>query len=295
LEGVQGAAPVIQSPVVLKAQGEQQDVLLTALPPSQDLVLLSLARGESAEEALAPGRIVLTRAMAEKLRLQPGDPVTVDTPAGSHTLTVGGTTDEFMAAAAYVALPEAQSWLGAQAAVFSGLYLRVDPTRYEQVRAALYRLPGAASVLLKSEVESDWRSMMDLFYAIMGAMLAFAVAMAFALLFNAMTVNVLERERELATMRAVGTSRATIALLLTTESAILWLLALVPGLVLGWWVAVQMGAVFQSDLFSFRIVVAPATYAVTAIGILLTMVLAALPAIRRVNRLDLAEATKVLT
>jgi hypothetical protein len=34
---------------------------------------------------------------------------------------------------------------------------------------------------------------------------------------------------------------------------------------------------------------------VTALGILLTLVLAALPAIWRVNRLDLAESTRVLT
>jgi len=114
-------------------------------------------------------------------------------------------------------------------------------------------------------------------------------------LFNAMTVNVLERQREFATMRAVGTGGRRIAGLMTTESVTLWLVTLVPGLLLGTWAAREMGAAFSSELFAFHIVIAPTTYLLTSLGILLTMIVAALPAIRRVNHLNLAEATKVLT
>ena len=67
---------------------------------------------------------------------------------------------------------------------------------------------------------------MGLFYALTGAILAFAVVMAFALLFNTMTVNVLERQRELATMRAVGKGRRKDDrfIALGREDVILWLL-----------------------------------------------------------------------
>ena len=51
----------------------------------------------------------------------------------------------------------------------------------------------------------------------------------------------------------------------------------------------------SADLFTLHIRVAPSTYVLTAAGILLTMFLATLPAIRKVNRLNLAEATKMLT
>ncbi|RIK14573.1 MAG: hypothetical protein DCC52_19530, partial [Chloroflexi bacterium] len=123
----------------------------------------------------------------------------------------------------------------------------------------------------------------------------FALAMAFALLFNTMTVNVLEQQRELATMRAIGTHRRLIALMMTTESFVVWLLALIPGLILGTLAANALGSAFQTDLFAFTIVIAPQSYVAAAFGILLTMLLAAAPAIRRVNRLNLAEATKTLT
>jgi putative ABC transport system permease protein len=109
-----------------------------------------------------------------------------------------------------------------------------------------------------------------------------------------MTVNVLEREREFATMRVLGTGRGTIGLLLSTESVILWALATIPGWLIGYLVARQMGSAFQSDLFAFPVVANPLTYLITALAVLLTMLLAALPALRRVTRLNLAEATRMV-
>jgi ABC-type antimicrobial peptide transport system permease subunit len=96
-------------------------------------------------------------------------------------------------------------------------------------------------------------------------------------------------------MRALGANRRRIALLVTTENVVLWLLTLGPGLALGWWVAGRMGGAFQSDLFTFTVSVGPPDMAVAALGILATMIIAALPAIRRVNRINLADAVKILT
>ncbi|MHB1391204.1 MAG: FtsX-like permease family protein [Thermoleophilia bacterium] len=96
-------------------------------------------------------------------------------------------------------------------------------------------------------------------------------------------------------MRSVGVSRLRIAGQIAVETTIVWLLALVPGLLLGRWVALWLGASFQSDLLNFQISISTSSYLLTAAGILITMLLAALPAIRRIDRMNLAEATKVYT
>ena len=126
-------------------------------------------------------------------------------------------------------------------------------------------------------------------------MILLALGMAFALLFNTMTVNVLERQRELATMRAVGASRRRLGGQLALEGFITWLVALIPGMVLGYLVAVQVGKVFSNELINFTIKINPSTYVITAVGILLTMLVASWPAFRRISRMNLAEATKILT
>ena len=295
IDGVQKVEPFIQLPTTLSAQGRQQEIQLNGVPIGQDLHALQLPSNISEQQALATGKIVLTTASANALHVSPGDQVTITNQFGSRQLQVSTTVDELMSSVAYVSLADAQSWTGQSDSPLNGAYVQVDPAHQNQVQADLYFLPGVAGVQLKSVARSDWNSLMGLFYVLMGSILAFAVVMAFALLFNTMTVNVLERERELATMRAVGTGGGTIALLLSAESLILWGMATIPGLLAGYWVATQMGNAFQSDLFSFSIVINPITYAATAIGILITMILAALPAIHKVNRLNLAEATKVLS
>jgi putative ABC transport system permease protein len=163
------------------------------------------------------------------------------------------------------------------------------------LRSELYHMNNVAGVLLKNEVHSDWQTLMAFYYAFIGIMLIFAIGMTFAVLFNAMTVNVLERQRELATMRSIGTGCGLITSMILVENIFLWLLTLAPGLLAGYWGALQMGNAFKTDLFVFQMVIYPSSYILTSLGILLTMLLATLPTIRRVNRLNLAEATKVLT
>ncbi|MCA9958487.1 MAG: FtsX-like permease family protein, partial [Anaerolineales bacterium] len=201
---------------------------------------------------------------------------------------------ELVSTAVYVSIDDALALSPFPMAIFNGLYLQVEPSAVSRIKADLYHLPGTASVARKTDLYNDLLEMLNLFYTFMGVMFLFALGMAFALLFNATTVNVLERQRELATMRSIGTSNWQIAAQITAENVVLWLLCLVPGLLLGYAVALQLGDAFSSELFSLDITIAPTSYVITSLGILLTMLLAAWPAIRRVNRLNLAEATKVL-
>jgi putative ABC transport system permease protein len=256
--------------------------------------VLHFPKDTTAGEALADGRLVIATGLARLLGVGEGDRVTLETPFGKEEFVLGPTTDEMMNAVGYLSLAEARVRFRSPAVPYNALYLAVDESQSKQLKLDLYHLPGAVSVQRKTDLVEDIRGFMGMIYLMMGIMMAVAVLMAFALLFNAMTVNVLERKREFATMRSIGSGIGRIAVLLLGENAILWLLTLTPGLLLGHWMALQVGTAFSADLFTFTIVVEPASYAFTAAGILLTMVLATLPAIRSVSNFNLAEATKVL-
>lgn len=294
-EGVEAVSPAMQLPATITVNGDKKDLLLTALTADQEMHVLQLPDGVAAEEVMADGRIVLTESMADSLNIAIGDEIEVNTPFGKEQYTFSNTTDELMGIAAYIGYETAQDLVPLPTEIFNGIYLTVDPAHAKTIKADLYRLPGAASVQLKSDIRQDWQELMGLFYTFMGVMLVFALAMAFALLFNAMTVNVLERQRELATMRSIGAGSRNIARQIMMENLILWVVTLVPGLLIGTWTAVEMGKALSAELFTLKINISPLSYGLTAVGILLTMLLAAWPAIRRVNRLNLADATKVLT
>jgi ABC-type lipoprotein release transport system permease subunit len=293
-DGVKSAEPILQVPATMRTGSHSEDILLTAFDPDQEMHALQLPDGTPPREALADGRLVITTGLAKVLDVSEGNRVTLETPFGTQEFLLGPTTQEAMNAVGYLSMNEVQERLGVSAVPYNGLYLTVDEAQSRRIKLALYHLPDATGVQRKTDLVTDMRGYMGLIYLLIGIMLAVAVAMAFALLFNAMTVNVLECRREFATMRSIGSGTGRIAALLFAEDLILWLVTLLPGLLLGHWMALQMGTAFSADLFTFNIVVAPSTYVFTAAGILLTMLLATLPAIRQVSRLNLAEATKVL-
>ena len=310
--GVLAASPFLEAPARLEAAGRREDVLLTALRPNQDLRRLRLDSADVAT-ALSAGQLVLTGGLADKLAVDAGDAVSVTLPSGQTTivvatpagplslpvaaaprratLTVSATSDEPIPARAYIGFDTVAQLTGTQLA--NGIHLRVEGAA-GAIRSALYDLPGVTAVAIRTEQRDDLRTLLSVFNALIAVMLAFAVAMAFAVLFNAMTINVLEREREYATMRAVGARPTAIALLLATEATLLWAIALIPGLLAGTWVAARLGEAIGADLFVLEARATPASYALAGGGVLAIALVSLILPLRRVAHLDLAAATKTL-
>ncbi len=313
MPGVQAVDPVIMLPGTIDPDGKDSDILVTGLDPGHSLHRLALTAGESPQSALGDGYVVLSSALAGALGKRVGDTVVLKVPDPHadpirnrnrddddkderHTLVVGGITQEMQGAVVYISLKQARDWVNSPySSTFNTVFLTVDPAEVSALKSSLYDLRDVVSVQEKSAVRMEWQALMGFFYAFIGVLLIFSLAMAFALLFNAMTINVLERRRELATMRAFGTYRQDILFQLNVENVMLWLVTVVPGLVLGTLVARGFGSAFQSELFDFRILISPLSYVLTAGGILLTMILATLPPARRINHQNIAEATRMLT
>jgi len=178
----------------------------------------------------------------------------------------------------------------------SGIIVRVKPRSLADVRRRLLALPEAGSVLSVGEIRSLIDAMMGTFQIFVWIMELFGVALAFAMIFNMVTVNVLERTSEIATLRTIGVSRAQVAWMVGTENLALAVLGVVAGLpfghwFIGWfWLAAQTEE--QQELFTFNVALKPETYWVSALAIFLAVAVSQLPALRLLGRLDLAKATK---
>jgi putative ABC transport system permease protein len=294
--GVGAVEPVIEFPVTIKSGSESQNALLVALAPSSALHGFQLPRGKTAPEVLVPGHALLSPTVGEKLGIETGDQVTLQTPMGDQQVIVDTSNAEVMSPGVYVSLDWLRAELLGSQEVLNGLWLQVDQAHQKDVRRMLYNLPDVASVELKDEIATGWQSLMGLYYVMMGMFLVFALVIAAAVIFNTMTVNVLEREREIATMRALGQSRGRLQGMITVENLLVGLLALVPGLALGVGSTYYLFQVFSASAdFYLPFYIAPLTYGIVTLLIFGTALLSQIPAMRRVNRMDLAEATKVMT
>ena len=295
--GIEAVEPVIEMPVTLESETATKDAFLVAIAPDTALHGFQITKGKTPAEVLVPGRALLPPGLGDKLGVQTGDEVTFQTPLGSQRVVVDTSNQEMMSAGVYVSL----DWVLEEDVpggleIFNGLLLQVDSAQQQEVRKKLYHLPGVANVVLKEENIAGWQALMGLFYVMMGIFLLFALLIAAAVIFNTMTVNVLERQREIATMRALGQSRGRLWGMITLENVLVGLLALVPGLAAGSAVTYYLFQVFSATAdFYMPYYISLQSYAFVTLLIFGTALLSQIPAMWRVNRMDLAEATKVMT
>ena len=293
--GVEAVEPVIEMPVTLVSETATKDAFLIAIAPDTTLHGFQLPRGRTPTNVLVPGHALLPPGLGDKLGVQTGDEVTFQTPLGPQQVIVDTSNLEVMSAGVYFNLSWIQEMAGG-AELYNGLLLQVDSAQQQEVRKELYHLPGVANVILKEETIAGWKSLMGLFYVMMGMFLVFALLISGAVIFNTMTVNVLERQREIATMRALGQSRGRLQGMITLENALIGLLAMVPGLALGSAATYFLFQVFSaSGDFYLPFYISLQSYIIVTLLIFTTAFLSQVPAMRRVNRMNLAETTKVMT
>lgn len=174
----------------------------------------------------------------------------------------------------------------------SAIMVKAEGRYLDEIRKKLYDLPGAASVVDIRDTRQEIDEMMETSRTFIMVMFGFAIALAFVVIFNATTMNILERTRETASMRALGVSRLQVAWMLTIENLTTWLLGTIIGLPLGRAMAGLFVSLYESELFHIQTAIFPRTYIWTVLAILLTVLASQIPGIRYLGRLDLASATK---
>jgi putative ABC transport system permease protein len=297
LEGVRRAEPIYLTPAELRVGSKRTNIELLAVPEDTRLHGFDLGGGKAADEVLSGGGIILAKGVADKLDVGVGDRVDITTEAGlvegDDAPLVSGISKEFTGGLAYVSLGTKDE-LGLPGG-FNAVWLETaSRSDSEEVQAALYQMAGTQGVQIKEEIRDDWNEMMSLYNVMAGVIVSFCMVMAGAIVFNTMTVNVLERERETATMRTLGAGRASGGLKLVAEGLIFSLLAILPGLALGTMAASYLIHTWSSEFFTMWFHMYPTTYVMIAAAIIVAALMSTVPSIWHSNRMNLAEATKVL-
>ena len=134
--------------------------------------------------------------------------------------------------------------------------------------------------------------MLKVFNTFIWAIFSFGILMAFAVVFSISSLNILERNRELATMRTIGMSMRKITVLVILENALLGLIGIIIGLFAGNFLAKYFFTFFTSDLFVVEAVTYPSTYILGIAVIFGVLLISSVPALRYISRLNLARAVK---
>ncbi|MBA7626341.1 hypothetical protein ES703_33787 [subsurface metagenome] len=288
-EGVEESEPILQVPTRLEHEDRVYSTLVIGLSPDSELYGLYSTGGD--QVTVSEEGILLSEGLRKTLDIHVGETINVRSLPAVSQLEVVGFVKQTMGSFGYVTLHQAQSIAGDQD-VISGILLNVEPQHADTIREKAYQIPATASVELTSETRKELDEMLDYAVSMLWIMLGFGAALALAIVFTTVTVNILERRREIATMRTLGESKTRIAAMATIENLLLGLAGLIPGIILGYALALYFFSLLQTDVFSFDLVIFSRTYVLTAGLVILIMLISQLPGIRQVNRLNLSQVIK---
>ncbi len=293
LPGVIDAEPMRAVPARLRAAQRSRIVSLQGLVANAELNrVVDVAGGPM---RLPPDGLVLSLKLAEVLDARVGDLVTVEVLDGRRPIAqvkVAGIVEEYMGTSAYMEI-DAVRRLVKEGGTLSGAFLKVDQAHARSLYDQLKQTPMVAGVSLKrSAIESFEKTLAETFYVMIFFNLLFSSVIAFGVVYNAARVSLSERSRELASLRVLGFTRGEISFILLGELAVVILLAIPLGLLLGYAFAGALVAAFNTELYRFPLVITPRTYAYAATAVLVAATVSGLAVRSRLDHLDLVAVLK---
>lgn len=209
---------------------------------------------------------------------------------------VSGTTYQPVGNAVFAPIEQVRRWYGRALELPPGAInaaaIEVDPEYVVEVERELYKLDGVASVQVKQHIIEEIEEMLKQSNVFFNVMLGFSVALAAVIIFNSTLMNVIERTRELATLRTVGVSAAAAARMVIVENLLAYVWGIIIGLPFGTWLAGQFVQMYDSEAFHMQTVIFARTYWMAVLGILATVLIFQLPGLRYIRGIELARATK---
>jgi len=293
MHGVTLVEPVRYVPVVLRHGLISRRSVITGL--SSDARLVRALDADLAKIPLQNGGIVLASALADILHIRPGDMMTVEVREGRQPalqIPVTAVAESLLGSPAYMDLNALNRVLREPNRV-SGAYLTIDKARASKIYTALQDMPTVAGVSLKSDAEIAFKVLLDTGAgAIRYVMGAIAFIITFGIVYNAARIAYAERSRDLASLRVIGFTKGEAAFVLLGELAIVTLIALPLGALMGYYLSFGIAAGFSSEIYQIPVVFDSASYGFAAIVVIGAAVVSGWLVKRDIDRAELVSALK---
>jgi putative ABC transport system permease protein len=277
----------------LRAGPRSRRVAITGIRP--DAELFGLINMDGRETPLPPHGLLISKKLAEVLRVGVGDDVQVEVLTDKRPVRqvkIAATLNDFAGLSAYMDIDELHRIM-LEGPIVSGVHMMVDPAYQEALYRELKDTPAIATVMVKRHSINSFNNTIAQNLGVMKRInLIFACIIAAGVVYNSARISLAERSRELATLRVIGFTRREISGILLGELAIVTLLAIPLGLMLGkgfaWW----MCTAFDQELFRFPMVISNRTYAWAALVVICASAVSGLIVRRNLDHLDLVAVLK---
>lgn len=293
LPGVMDIELMRNVPARLRSGNRSRTLAIMGLPPTPHLNRVVDRNGRVL--SLPPDGLVLSRMLGGILDVERGDTLQVEVLEGTRPIRdvpVIGMVDDSMGLQAYMQLGAVRR-LMREGDVVSGAAVTLDPAAVDKFYATVKTVPAVAAVSLREMMLQNFRATMaenmniQIFFNVI-----FAGIIAFGVVYNSARVSLSERERELASLRVLGFTRAEISLILLGELSVVTVTALPIGAFIGYILGELIMTGFNNEVYRLSFTVTSATIAWSFLIVIAAAFVSALVVRRRLDRLDLVAVLK---
>ncbi len=283
--------PIAEYPFRLKNGWREKNTMIMGIERNSRVYHLSGLNGGRID--VPREGILLTEGLAESLGVKRGDMLTIEAlnkPGIERQVTVKGLVEEYMGGSGFMELDVLNGVLQEGSTINNALInLRYNSGNFvRDIEGMAY----VQSVREPDDMVKQYNEYMGLMYAYIGVIITLSCIMGFAIIYNTTTISIMERKRELASLRIMGFTNKKVSELIFNENTAVSVMGLIVGMPLGRFMGVQMLNYVPEDMMSLPLVIFPKTYVLAAVTVALFVILAQMANMRRISRMDLVEVMK---
>ena len=285
--------PILETGVEISNGWKSKTVGFTALVKEPEMYKVEDKSGNAI--SIPSNGVLISEKLANTLGVKVNDSVNIKfyfPGKDKKEMVVRGIVVQYLGLSTYTSMDNLNSILG-EGMIASSAVLKLDNINFEnEIKDKLKDMPNVTSVESKSDSLNALLSAMGAMQASIGVYIMLAAILLSAVLYNIATINIFERQRELATLKVLGFSNNEVKKLIFNENYIIVILGMIVGLPFGKWLGASLMASSSTDAYTIPYVVEFKTYIIAIILTLLFTAITNLTLMKKIKALDMIEVLK---
>lgn len=239
--------------------------------------------------------VIITEKLSKLLDIGVGDEITLDMDETTkYQVKVTAIAENYMYHYVYMSKQYYEKLTGKQPN-FNQLYLKLNNLSKEQVQECsntLMKNPSIKSLTMVDELEDKVQDMMKSLDLVVWVLIISAGLLAFIVLYNLNNINIIERRRELATIKVLGFYDGELAGYVYRENVILTLVGIALGVILGIILHQFIIQTCEIDMIMFGRTIRGISYVYSSVITIIFAVLVNVSMLWKLKKIDMVESLK---
>lgn len=280
--------------ITVEHNGAKESMQLYVIPAGASIDdYVSLQELDGKPISLDDAGVVITNNAATVLGLSAGDEAELTTSALDKAETkIAAITRNYLGNAVYMTEDVYEKLFGPLE--LNGFFAHLTGSRDEQAAFAdtLDAEEEWLSITSVAKMHEQFEQSFTLINVVVYVVIGLAAGLAFVVLFTLSTVNIGEREREIATIKVLGFRKREVRTYINKETFVLTLLGIIVGLPAGWALSESFTYILKMPSIYFDVIVDPWCYALAAAFSTVFAIAVSMICNRMLDRVDMVGALK---